>query len=201
MTEWFSNMPALERGFTLCATIGALLFVIRMALQLLGGDDGGDASDAGDTDASFQFFSLHGMTVFLLMFGLIGRALLIDSRVSEGWALFGATVGGLVSFWGIAQVYLLMMRLQSSGTIDMKNAIGRTGTVYLSIPPGRTGKVELTIQNRLRVEDAVSEEQDVLATGDPIEVVALTGSNTLVVKRLGPHAPATEIDEPRSNNS
>ena len=76
MGEWFGTMSGLERIFSICAFIGIILFLARMVLQFMGGDDGGDA-DIGDSDASFHYISVQGVTVFLLMFGLIGRALLL----------------------------------------------------------------------------------------------------------------------------
>lgn len=191
MEEWFTSMEPLARGFTVCAIIGGMLFMMRFVLQLFGGDHGldadGDASDvdmhAGDTDVSFKFMSLHGITVFLLMFGLIGRALLLDSGVSEGFALAGATVGGLVSVWGIAQIYLLMRRLQSSGNVDINNAVGAAGTVYLTIPAGGTGQVQVSYQGKIHMDDAYSEDGTELKTGEKIDVVAVRGGNTLVVRK------------------
>lgn len=194
MEQWFTSMTPLARGFTVCAIIGGMLFFLRIVLQLFGGDDvDGDASDAefgaGDTDVSFKFMSLHGITVFLLMFGLIGRAMLQDSGAREGTALAVATIGGVISVWGIAQIYLLMRRLQSSGNVDINNAIGCEGTVYLTIPAGGSGQVQVAYQGKMHIDDAYHEEGTELKTGRKIEVVSVRGGNTLVVR--APTAPAT----------
>lgn len=188
MEEWFTSMTPLARGFTVCAILGGMLFGVRVVLQLFGTDDlDGDAPDgeisAGDTDVSFKFMSLHGVTVFLLMFGVIGRALLLDSGTSEGVALAGATIGGLISVWGIAQIYLIMRRLQSSGNLNISNAVGSEGTVYLTIPADGSGQVQVSYQGQMHIDDAYSEAGVELATGERIEVVSVRGGNTLVVRK------------------
>lgn len=202
MVEWFASMNRLEFAFTLCAIIGGLLFLLRFALQLFGGGDvdvDGDIPDldvnVGDTDSGFSFMSLHGVTVFLLMFGLIGRALLAGTATSPGLALAGATVGGLASVWGIAQIYLLMRRLQSSGNVDINNAVGAAGTVYLTIPAGGAGQVQVSYQGQMHIDDAYSEDGTELKTGEKIDVVAVRGGNTLVVRKaVSPGQPESGKD-------
>ena len=193
MNEWFSGMTPLERGFSVCAITGGILFLFRLVLQLFGGDDvdGGDISDGhGYSDGSFTFLSLHGITAFLLMFGLVGLTLLVEGGVREGWALAGATVGGLASMWGIAQVYMLMRRLQSSGNVVISNAVGKEGAVYLTIPVDGSGQVQIAYQSKMHIEDAISEDGVELKTGERVKVIAVRGGTTLVVRKaLAPTSP------------
>ena len=185
MNEWFSGMTPLERGFSVCAISGGILFLFRLVLQFFGGDDvdGGDVSNgAGHVDGSFTFLSLHGITVFLVMFGLVGLTLLVEGGVREGWALVGATVGGLASMWAIGQVYILMRRLQSSGNVVITNAVGKEGTVYLTIPVNGSGQVQVMYQSKMHLEDAISENGVELKTGERVKVMAVRGGTTLVVR-------------------
>ena len=193
MNEWFSGMTPLERGFSVCAIVGGILFLFRLVLQLFGGDDvdGGDVSDGLDhSDGSFTFLSLHGITVFLVMFGLVGLTLLVEGGVREGWALVGAAVGGLASMWGMGQVYMLMRKLQSSGNIVIDNAVGKEGSVYLTIPVEGSGQVQIAYQNKMHLEDAISENGIELKTGERVKVIGVRGGTTLVVRKaLAPVSP------------
>jgi hypothetical protein len=75
-------------------------------------------------------------------------------------------------------------RLERDGTLSLASAVGTTGSVYLSIPARRegVGKVHLIVQNRLVELRAITDEDD-LATGTPILVVDVEGTDTVVVVR------------------
>ena len=193
MTEWFGDMSGLERTFTVCAIVGAVLFTLRVILQIFGGDadadvgdvgDVGDLADATDSDASFRFFSVQGITAFLLIFGLAGLALLKESGVAPLWSIVGAMAAGILTMWAVALIFVFMQRMQSSGNVKMVNAIGQVGKVYLTIPAGGEGKIEVVIQNRLKVVDAVSKAGVNIPTGAQVKVVEVSGPGTLVVEPL-----------------
>jgi membrane protein implicated in regulation of membrane protease activity len=139
-----------------------------------------------DSTASFRLLTFQGLTGFFMMFGLVGLALTRQTKVSEPWAIVGAFIWGLLTLWVIAKMFQFMKSLQSSGTIDMRNAVGQEGTVYLTIPAGGTGKAQVAIQDRLRVLDAVTQDGEKLKTGEPIRVVRVKGDNVLIVERAEP---------------
>ena len=79
------------------------------------------------------------------------------------------------------------MRLQYNGTLDVRNAVGLSGTVYLTIPPARseTGKVTLLLQERLTQIDAVTDCETPIKTGAEVVVVGVSGKTTLIVQPKG----------------
>ncbi|OQA23767.1 MAG: hypothetical protein BWY59_02539 [Verrucomicrobia bacterium ADurb.Bin345] len=80
-----------------------------------------------------------------------------------------------------------MKKLQSGGgTLNLQNAVGREGTVYLTIPANGAGKVSVVVQNRLGEFEATSESGEELKTGTSIRVVGVTGDKVLVVVRQPP---------------
>jgi membrane protein implicated in regulation of membrane protease activity len=164
------------------------------------GVDAGAVDDVGDADASFQFLSLHGITVFLLMFGLVGLALSIENGVREIWALVGAGVAGVASMWMIAQIYLFMKRLQSSGNVDLRNAVGEEGDVYLTIPAEGSGQVQVSVQGGLRMFDARSVSGEEIKTGERVRVSDVVGSHTLMVQRIT-ETPSGEGGAPKETAS
>jgi membrane protein implicated in regulation of membrane protease activity len=174
--------------FDVCAIAGGALFLIRLALQLIGfsaeGDEIGDASDAsdpGDSDASFRALSLLGVTAFLMMFGLGGRAMLASEGTAPAALLVGLAAGG-ISLWLMGWLFRAMRKMQSSGTTDVSKAIGQEGSVYLTIPANDVGKVQIAYAGRLDVLDARSANGQPIPTGARVKVLRIAAGNVLEVE-------------------
>jgi membrane protein implicated in regulation of membrane protease activity len=144
---------------------------------------GHGAGHHADSDASFKMLTLQGVMGFLLMFGLTGFVLNGITFAGGIISAAGAITAGIASMWIIAKFFSLLMKLQSSGTVDIANAVGQEGTVYLTIPQGGVGKVQVVVQGRLLEYEAVSDAKEALVPGDTILVVYYKG-NTLVVHKI-----------------
>lgn len=177
--------------YLICAVAGGTMLLLRLILTLIGLDHGGgdlpdDASFDVDTDAAdghgggLNLFSMQSIAGFLTMFGLVGMGLL-QINVSEALSMVGALLSGGVTAVATALIFLQMQKLQSEGTLNIRNAIGRTGTVYLTIPESGTGVVNVTVQGAMRTLDAVSQRGNRLPTGTVIKVVDITAGKLLVV--------------------
>lgn len=196
------DMGGLELVFVACAGLGVGLFALRLVFFFLGGLGEGDVDSAGDADmsgvdadvgdmdlgegaeavASFKLLTLQGITAFLGMFGLVGWALL-KSNAGSPVSVAGGLAAGVAAAALITKLLSSLLKLQSAGNIDMQNAVGEEGTVYLRIPADGTGKAQVTIQDRLMVYEAVSEDRKELKTGDRIKVVKVLGGDTLSVRK------------------
>lgn len=194
MDEFFIGWTGLEKFFLLCAIFGGVVFIFKLALQFIGADtdlDGGvdmghvDTGhlDHADSDLSFKILSLQGLTAFFMMFGLTGLTIARGFGLGALIASVGATAVGLGTAWVIAKLMTMMIGMQSSGTLDVKNAVGQEGTVYLTIPADGIGKVQIDIQNRLQEFEAVSNDNTEIKTGKQIKVVFLR-SDILVVEKI-----------------
>lgn len=178
--------------YLICAAAGGTLLVLRVVLMMIGIDgsdsagDGADLSDLGhDGDLSghggaFNFLSIQSIAGFLTIFGLVGMGLL-RINVSDVLSLVGALAAGALTAWATGMIFLSMRRLQSEGTMQVSNAVGQVGTVYLTIPEKGTGVVNVTVQGAQRTLDAVSENGLRIATGTIVKVVGITAGNVLVV--------------------
>ena len=131
-----------------------------------------------------RLFTLRGIVAFFVVFGWVGVAML-----SAGVALW---ITALVSFvCGFAMMLALaflmraMMKLRNNGNLDLRNAVGTAGRVYLTIPPARSGsgKVEILLQGSLVEREAVTDETEAIPTGSEIVVISVSAGNTLVVRR------------------
>lgn len=179
--------------YTICAVAGGTLLVLRVILMAAGVHDGsmpaesdlsldhGDLSGGHDGHGgALNFLSLQSIAGFFTMFGLVGLGLL-RVNASDIASLLGGLAAGVVTAWVTGMIFLGMRRLQSEGTLDLRNAVGQVGTVYLTIPAKGTGVVNVTVQGGLRAQDAVSENGQPIATGAIVKVVGITAGNILVV--------------------
>jgi len=202
-------MSTLEYIYLACAIAGAIIFLIRMVLMLMGGlgdadgemgeMEGADFGDFGDaeigdigdadadlggfgvedTDASFNVLSIQGVSSFVMMFGIVGLAF-AKMPTAPFLSFLAGVIAGSFTVWVVSRVFKAMIRLQSDGTMQLKNAVGQTGKVYLRIREGSVGKVEIVVQGALRVMDAVSKDGGIIATGEKVQVVEIRDTQLVV---------------------
>jgi hypothetical protein len=138
--------------------------------------------DHGIHDTGMQILTMRGLTAFFSVGGWTGLVLLrgqVD-RVASGII---AILAGLASMVVLALLLKMALRLQSDGSMDIRNAVGTAGTVYITIPANRRakGKVMIKLQDQLRELEAVTEGGSDLKAGSLIQVVSVLNGDTLVV--------------------
>jgi membrane protein implicated in regulation of membrane protease activity len=176
----------IEVIYWVSAIVGGTLFLLRMLMLLFGGGDFGEDVEgdvAMDGDVSFKFLSLQGLTSFFMMFGLVGLAML-RANLPVFLTVLGGMVAGAITVAVTGLIFSQMKRLQTEGTINIRNTIGSEGSVYLTIPKNGTGQVQVIVQGSLKIFDASSKSKTALSTGEKIRVVDVTGGNTLVVEKI-----------------
>ncbi len=190
MFESLESWSTTEQVYVVFAAIGSAIFLVRLVMMVfgLGGGDDVDGDEGGDhhadSDLDFKLVSFQGVVVFGMMFGYCGlaaaRTFHLPPLVS---APVGAAGGALMVFL-ISKLFRAFGRLQSSGTVDFSDALGKEGSVYLTIPEGESGQVQVEVQGRLRLMSAVSEDQSAIPTEARVLVVGLVSGNVLVVQRI-----------------
>ena len=184
-------MPTgLEMVFGFCALIGSLLFLLYFGLVLIGGVFEGVVEGVFDIDVdmgsdfSFKAITFQGVVAFVMMFGLVGLAVM-QSTTNDTIAVFGGSVAGIMSMFAINKLFHMFYGLESDGTVQHNQAIGAKGLVTTRIRKGSPGEVQVTYQHALRTEAAVCEDEDMeLTTGTMIEVVDVIGTR-LIVRKYG----------------
>jgi hypothetical protein len=75
--------------------------------------------------------------------------------------------------------------MQRKGNINIKNAVGKMGQVYIPIPANKKGKgkIQITIQERYTEIDAMTNNNQILSTGTMVFVVDVIDINTLLVEK------------------
>jgi membrane protein implicated in regulation of membrane protease activity len=194
MITWFNSLNGLEQAFAAAAAVGSIVFLFQLVMMLIGGDHGADAHAPGmeishdvahaDSDIAFQILSVQSVTAFVMVFGFAGFAMSRGSGFGALPSLGVALVAGSAAMWLVAKTFAAFRKLQSSGTLDLRNAVGQTGRIYLGVKPHEPGKIEVAVQGRLQIFDAVSETGEPLPTDTRVVVVRIESQNMMVVKRV-----------------
>ena len=178
VVEYAASLTGLPFVYGICALVGGCLFLIIMALMFIGIEFDLDAL----TDGSGHV-SLHGISGFFTLFGLVG--LYLDS---QGYGVLVSSMGGIgaggVMFLAVSRIIMAMRNLESSGNITVDQTVGAKGSVYAEILPGESGAVTIFIDERERRYDAVTDEPAGLKTGDLIEVKEVISGSLLKVTKL-----------------
>ena len=130
--------------------------------------DGGNPADF----SVMRLFTIQGVVAFLTVFGWTA-IVSIQSGGPEFLSLALGLAFGLAAMLAIAKLIQLSRKLTENGTINMRNAIGETGKVYIPIPPKSTGEGKLTmyIQGRYQECSAVTDGENTLSTGTMVRIV------------------------------
>lgn len=182
----FSNGAA---WFAVPAILGTFVFVLRLVLTTVGVagvdlDLGHGDIGHGDPGEAFKIVSFQAIAAFAMGFGWAG----LGGYRGMGWSMPLSLViglgGGVGMAWMLGTAMRSMHKLQSSGNIEIADAAGCEGDVYLGVPApgGGRGQVRVSVSGRQRIYNAVS-EGEALATGTRVRVVRVNGDHTLTVAR------------------
>ena len=196
-SDWWSGLVLIEQVFYCIAIPSSLFLVVQAILIVVGGSDsdGGDGSSI-DLDSDFDstgvptdlgaanMFTLQGVASFFCVFGW-SSLLMYRGGIPLILVILLAVVFGTAVMYALARIMLQLNKLAHCGTLDVKNLLGNSGTVYLRIPPKGEGSGKVTIQTseRLVEFEAVSEAEEEIANNAQIRVIDIVGENVLVVER------------------
>ncbi len=192
MADWFNSLTLLQQIYLIIAAPSTIILLLQ-TIFLLAGVGGGDAdADAGDmpeTDAGggdgLALFSIRGIMAFLCVGGWSGMAIAGSGMPAAGAVILSAACGFL-ALLSMAYLMKLALKLQSSGNIDIKNAIGKIGEVYIPIPAskGGSGKINIIVQETYMEVSAATREPTTIKTREMVRVTDTEGAGLVIVERL-----------------
>ena len=155
-------------------------------------DTSADISDLhtpiSHTFSGMKLISFRGLVAFFAVGGWTGVILLLsplgDTGLGIAIALCIAAVVGFAAMFLVAFFLKSIMNLQYSGNIEIDNAIGRTGSIYIRVPAKRatTGKVNILLQGRYSELDAMTDSETDLQPGQSVTVKEVLDSSILIVE-------------------
>lgn len=186
----WSELDILAQVYWAITIPATLIFIFLLIMTAIGSDADTDVQSDfhdsfGDGDGiPFQLLSLKNIVGFFAMFGWSGLALM-NAGIGTGLVIFLSVLCGLIMMVAMASLFYFMSKLAESGNMKMKNAIGRTGEVYLTIPGNRNGqgKVQITVQGNLQTLDAITDDPSNIITSSLVEVLDVIDEQILLVKR------------------
>jgi hypothetical protein len=191
--------------YLVCATIGGTILVLQTLLLVMGGGgetdadvDPGDlhdgdvhdaahgaaqdaAADAAQAHLFLKVLSFKTLVAFVTFFGLGGLASL-QGGVAAVPTLVIALGAGALALYLVAYLMSALAKLHSKGNLDVRNAVGATGKVYLRVPGSRAGhgKVTVVVQGRKVELKAVTAGAEI-ATGAEVTVLNTSGADSIEV--------------------
>ena len=209
MLAWWNSLTILEQVFACIAIAATVVLIIQSILLLFGIGFGGGEADAGgldtdfstdfdagsagdaghvdmhdvaDADSGLSLFTIRGLVAFFAVGGWLGLALV--KYTGPFWAVVIAFAAGSAALVGVAYMFKAALKLQDRGNLDIRNAVGKTGKVYLPIPPreGGQGKVTVMLQERLVELDAVTKAAQQIKTGTLIRICGVIDEQTVLVE-------------------
>jgi len=148
--------------YLIMALVGTLFFVLRLVFALFfGGDAGdldGDMSDVGHADSAFSMFSLLSILAFFMGAGWMGLTCRVDWDLSSMASAMAAAGFGIVLMAMASGLMAFARTLNQVVEYDHNTAIGKTASVYMTIPErGKgSGQIKVTVSGRLKMMDAIS---------------------------------------------
>ncbi len=184
---WWDGLQVIEKIYWMIAFPSTLFFFIQLIITFIGGDVDHDFDHDFDGDTGgggFHPFTFKNMVAFFTLFSWSGLAS-IEGGFSLTVTILISTISGLIMMIIMAFLFYYISKFTHSGTLDLNNAIGLTGDVYLTIPAKKAGmgKVQINVQGQLRTLNAMTSDLEDIKTGAVIEVDELVNDNILVVHK------------------
>lgn len=175
MTEFFNSLHGFEKILWYIAVFTSVVFVIQSVMLLIGGDVDSDVesefdadieTDATDVDnaqedvgKSFGWISLKNLINFFLIFSWVGISCL-SHGLSTTVTLLISSGSGILFAVVMVVLFKAMKKLSQDGTPKLSSAVGKTCTVYLTVPENGKGKVNVELGGSIKTMDAMSEKGD-----------------------------------------
>ena len=185
--------------FTIPAVLGTTVFLIRLGLMTIGGfADGVDGVDvdidvdadvdlgadveASDSTHAFELLSVQSIAAFLMGFGWGGVGGLIGFDWPFAMSMLTGAAFGAGMVWLLGLLMKAMYDLQSSGNVNIQDAVGAKGTVYTNVPAqgGGRGQVRVVVNEQARIYNAIS-DGDAIVTSSNVRIVRVNEDHTLTV--------------------
>ncbi len=188
MFNSFNSLSTYLQVVTVISMIATLLLIVQLIIMLIGIDSETDFDFSSPDDISiFDIFGFKLLTIrnIIAFFAIGGWTFIIVQGFTDSYLLsnIAGVLAGLITMFLLTMAMNSIMKLQQNGVKIMQNAVGKTGTVYLTIPGERSGfgKVNVLIQETLVEYEAKSDEE--IVTGCEVVVNEVVNDYLIVSKK------------------
>ena len=187
-SAWWESLSTIQQIYWGIAIPSTVIFLLQTILTFMGGDSDSDISTDVEVETDhgigFQFFTLKNFIAFFTIFSWTGIAC-FDSGFSYSKTIIFSVLAGLAMMTLMAALFYYFSKLTDSGTMKMKNAVGKVGEVYLTVGAsrGNVGKISIKVQGSLRELEAITDDEEDLKMGTVIEVTDIITDNLLLITK------------------
>jgi hypothetical protein len=130
-----------------------------------------------------RIFTVRGIVAFFAIGGWAGLAAL-SGGIPALWSIQISLLSGAAAMWLASAVINFALKMQSSGNINLRNALSQIADVYITIPPTRSnsGKVTMVLQERFVEIDAMTDSETEIRPDTKVIVIGLEGTDCLIVR-------------------
>jgi hypothetical protein len=123
---------------------------------------------------ALAFFSIGGWTVYLFA----------DSLSPLVSIIIGLIAGSIAAVL-LALAMKSILKLESSGNLDYRTAVGKIATVYIRVPKEANGKGKVIFnhQGKMVEVDAITNELEDILSKSEVKIINLIDESTLVVEK------------------
>ena len=186
----WSELDLMSQVYWLITVPATVVFAFLLILTIFSSDADTDVntdldhSFADGDGIPFQMLSLKNIIGFFTMFGWSGLGFL-SAGLAPFLVILFSFICGFLMMLAMATLFYFMSKLAESGNMNIRNAVGRTGDVYLTIPARREGmgKIQITVQGTLQTLDAVTDNEEAIPTSAIIEVIGVINNQILLVQK------------------
>lgn len=188
MLNSFNSLSTYIQVVTVVSVIATLLLIVQLIIMLIGIDSDADLDlSVPDEISIFDIFGFRLLTIrnIIAFFAIGGWTFIIVEGITSSYLL--SNIAGVLA--GVITMVLLtiamnsILKLQNNGVKIMANAVGKVGTVYLTVPADRSGfgKVNILLQETLVEYEAKSDEE--ILTGCEVIVNEVINDYLIVSKK------------------
>lgn len=192
MTDWWNGLTLVHQLFYGIGILALTATILQLLLTLIGfgGDGMGidaefDIADAGDHSSGIGIFSVQTLAAFFTAFGWVG-VICLSSGVPVFLTILIAFICGVITMYAMYRMIRAMLKLQSKGNLRYDNAVGKTATVYVTIPGSNQdgGQIQVTIQDRLTTASARKEAHGEVKAGQKVKIIGMLDQTSFLVEDL-----------------
>jgi uncharacterized membrane protein len=187
MTEWWNSLASMDQIYWGIALVSTIVLFFQTLLMFVGGDvDADTETDFTDFEhgTGLHLLSIRGILAAFTGFGWGGISA-ISLGASATVSVIVAIGCGLFFMLCVAYMLAFFQSLAVSGTLELGNSVGQTGSVYIAIPSNRggAGQVTVMVQGQQRQLRAVTDNDETLPSGASVKVLEALPDNSVLVDR------------------
>lgn len=191
--EFLGGIPYFEKVLFWIAVPSTIMLVFQAVFTFIGMEGYSNDLPEINSDSSPAEFSMDGhfpiLTIrnVIIFFSVFGWCALAIKKIggNDIVAIVISILVAIVVIIFVSYTFYFINKLSEDNTVNIENAIGAKGSVYLKIPANKSGsgKIQVVYQGAQRELEAMTEGEE-LETGSLIKVIEIIDEKLVLVEKI-----------------